>query len=44
MVGTLEGDDPRLAGVQECRAQRDLDRVRAGDAELGRTAESLAQA
>ena len=41
MVRAVEGDDPRLAGVEERGAQRDLDRVRAGDAELGRTAESL---
>jgi hypothetical protein len=34
VVGPVEGDDPRLAGREQRRAQPDLDRVLAGDAEL----------
>jgi hypothetical protein len=34
VVRTLERDDPRLAGRKQRRAQRDLNRVLPGDAEL----------
>ena len=35
MVGALEREDPRLAGREQRRAERDLDRILAGDRELG---------
>ena len=35
MVGAFEGEDARLAGRDQRGAKRDLDRVLAGDAELG---------
>ena len=43
MVGAVERDDPGLAGREQRGAQRDLDRVLAGDAELRRPAEPLAE-
>jgi hypothetical protein len=44
VVGALEGDDPRPPGRQQRGAQRDLDRVLAGHAELRRPRQRLAQA
>ena len=36
MVGAFEREDARLAGREQCRPERDLDRVLAGDSKLGR--------
>jgi hypothetical protein len=43
VVRPVEGNDPRLAGRKQRRAQRDLDRVLAGDAELGRPRQCVAE-
>ena len=43
VVGAVERDDARPAGREQRRAQRDLDRVLAGDAELRRPRQRLAQ-
>ena len=44
MVCAVEGDDARTSGGEQSRPQRDLDRVLARHAELGRPRQHLAKA
>src|SRR6266508_5509483 len=43
VVRAVERDDARLAGRKQRRAQRDLDRVLTGDAELGGPRQRVAE-